>query len=261
MSYRPYYLKRRKRQGYERLSFKDRWVRDGIDTADVPGACGLIEVDMGAASPLLKRLKDGGSAASYAPILVRAVALAIRQLPDLYMMVGGNTRYYPQQADIGLLVAGETAVAPTLTLRDCGNKSLEQLAAEIQSSVVAVRQQEQRMMAVLEKWGWIVPFSLARRSLFRLLRRSVDFRLKAGAAINITYLPHADSFTPMRMASTAVVTVGGVRDRAVAVDGQVVIRPTTMLSIAMDHSIWDGMCAARFATTLKGILEKPGPEF
>src|ERR1700722_7916596 len=158
MSYKPYYLKKRKRSGRERLSFKDRWVRDGIESADVPGACGLIEVDMSAMIPMLTRLTKSGATASYASIFVRAVALTIGRLPDLYMIVAGNTRCYPLQIDIGLLVAGETAVAPTLVLRNCANKRLEELSEDIQRNVATVRQEEHRMMVALDKWGWILPF-------------------------------------------------------------------------------------------------------
>jgi pyruvate/2-oxoglutarate dehydrogenase complex dihydrolipoamide acyltransferase (E2) component len=54
---------------------------------------------------------------------------------------------------------------------------------------------------------------------------------------------------------TVVVTVAGVVDRPVARDGQVVIRPRLPMTLSFDHAIVDGAPAARFAETLRTLVE------
>lgn len=62
--------------------------------------------------------------------------------------------------------------------------------------------------------------------------------------------------TPVLMPpQAALVFVGAMVDRPVAVGGQVVVRPTFYVSIAFDHRVLDGATAARFTGTLKRGLE------
>jgi len=52
-----------------------------------------------------------------------------------------------------------------------------------------------------------------------------------------------------------VVTVGRVVNRPVVKDDRVVVRPMLPLTLSFDHSIVDGAPAARFAETLRGLIE------
>lgn len=54
---------------------------------------------------------------------------------------------------------------------------------------------------------------------------------------------------------TLVVTVAGVVERPVARDGQVVVRPQLPLTFSFDHGVVDGAPAARFAETLRTLVE------
>ena len=55
----------------------------------------------------------------------------------------------------------------------------------------------------------------------------------------------------------AILCVGAVRDRPVAVDGQVVIRPMASLTLAADHRILYGADAATFLAEVRRFLEHP----
>lgn len=64
---------------------------------------------------------------------------------------------------------------------------------------------------------------------------------------------------------TVVVTVARVVERPVARDGLVVIRPHLPMTLSFDHAIVDGAPAARFAETLRTLVESaavlvPGPK-
>jgi len=56
----------------------------------------------------------------------------------------------------------------------------------------------------------------------------------------------------------AIVAVGATEDRAVAVDGQLAVRPTMIVTGTFDHRAVDGAPAADFLQTVKELLEEPG---
>ena len=55
----------------------------------------------------------------------------------------------------------------------------------------------------------------------------------------------------------AIVAVGATEERAVAVDGEVVVRPTMTITGTFDHRAVDGAPAADFLQTVKELLEEP----
>jgi pyruvate dehydrogenase E2 component (dihydrolipoamide acetyltransferase) len=56
---------------------------------------------------------------------------------------------------------------------------------------------------------------------------------------------------------TAVLAVGRIADRAVAVNGQPTVRPMMTITLSSDHRVVDGAQAAAFLNDLAGALEKP----
>jgi pyruvate dehydrogenase E2 component (dihydrolipoamide acetyltransferase) len=55
----------------------------------------------------------------------------------------------------------------------------------------------------------------------------------------------------------AVLAVGRVRDRVVAVNGQPAVRPMMTITLSSDHRVVDGAQAAAFLNDLAGALENP----
>jgi len=55
----------------------------------------------------------------------------------------------------------------------------------------------------------------------------------------------------------AILGVNMIRDRAVVVDGEIVVRKMFYLSPSFDHRIIDGAVGARFVAALKATLECP----
>jgi pyruvate dehydrogenase E2 component (dihydrolipoamide acetyltransferase) len=56
----------------------------------------------------------------------------------------------------------------------------------------------------------------------------------------------------------AIVAVGAIEERAVPLDGELVVRPMMTLSATFDHRAVDGAPAAGFLQTVKELLEEPG---
>jgi pyruvate dehydrogenase E2 component (dihydrolipoamide acetyltransferase) len=56
----------------------------------------------------------------------------------------------------------------------------------------------------------------------------------------------------------AILAVGSIEDKVVAVDGQPAVRPRMELTLTCDHRAVDGATGAEFLTTVKTFLEEPG---
>jgi pyruvate dehydrogenase E2 component (dihydrolipoamide acetyltransferase) len=67
-----------------------------------------------------------------------------------------------------------------------------------------------------------------------------------------------DVFTPIiNQPESAILGVGRIVEKAVGVNGQIVLRPMMTLSLSFDHRLIDGAPAAAFLTDLKRMLENP----
>ena len=56
---------------------------------------------------------------------------------------------------------------------------------------------------------------------------------------------------------TAILGMHTIKDRPVAVDGEVVIRPMMYLALSYDHRLIDGKTAVQFLVTVKELIEDP----
>jgi pyruvate dehydrogenase E2 component (dihydrolipoamide acetyltransferase) len=55
----------------------------------------------------------------------------------------------------------------------------------------------------------------------------------------------------------AILAVGRVTERPVAVNGEVLVRPMLALSVSFDHRVVDGARGAEFLDTLASLVEEP----
>jgi len=129
-------------------------------------------------------------------------------------------------------------------------------------------------VAVALEDGLIVPVirDAGGRPLAEIARDRVDLAAKAqagtlamdeveGGTFTISNLGSfgADAFTPIvNPPQCAILGVGRIVDKPVAVDGLVEVRPTLWLSLTFDHRIVDGAPAARFLQQLGDRLGTTG---
>jgi len=67
-----------------------------------------------------------------------------------------------------------------------------------------------------------------------------------------------DGFTPIiNPPESAILGIGRIVAKPVAVDGQVVVRDRVALSLSFDHRVVDGAPAARFLQRVKDLIERP----
>jgi pyruvate dehydrogenase E2 component (dihydrolipoamide acetyltransferase) len=79
----------------------------------------------------------------------------------------------------------------------------------------------------------------------------------SGATFTISNLGmyHVDSFTAIIVPpQAAILAVSAIKDRVVAFEGQVVVRPIMSMTLSSDHRVVDGAHAAAFLQDLVGFL-------
>jgi len=55
----------------------------------------------------------------------------------------------------------------------------------------------------------------------------------------------------------ALLAVGRIADRVIAVNGQPAVQPTMMLTLSCDRRTLDGACGAQFLGDLADLIEEP----
>jgi len=228
-------------------------MADAWELFHVPGGFGLLLTDMTQVKKALRILRDAKIPATLPHLIVRAVALAYSRDPDSFQIVCNYQRLTPGALNIGLSMAGQTAYAPVVVVPAVDQKPLSTLIPAIISAVDAAAEREARDIAALRRW--VIPFRWFRRWVLRGLHRNLKWRTRIVGHFQITCLNSLDVLVPLVFYSNAIVGVGAIRDRVVAIDGQPVVRPTAWLSGVGDHAAMDGLTGGDALHAVKDILE------
>ena len=191
-------------------------------TRDAPQFSIERDVDMTAANA---RRKAAG--ASYTDIVVSAAAKALAAHPRLRSRFDGDAIIEQSGAHIGLAVAVTDGLLVPV-IRDAHAKDLGSLAREREH---------------LEEGAHAGKLSAAELT---------------GAVFSVSNLGSlgVDRFTALvNPPEAAILAMGRVRDRVVARDGKVEIRPAVTLPLSVDHRVADGADAARFLVDIVKRLE------
>ena len=199
--------------------------------ATVPEFTLEAEISMEAAASLRAELKAaaGELVPSFNDLIVRAVALALREFPALNAsyVEGGTVRY--ERINVGIAVdAGDSLLVPTIRDAD-------------RSSVFAIAR-ESRRLAEAARTRTLAPADLA----------DGTFTVSNLGMLGVRRF-HAVINTPQ----AAILAVGEVAPRAVVDAGVLVARTTVEVALSCDHRVVYGAEAARFLQRLRHLLEHP----
>jgi hypothetical protein len=142
-----------------------------------------------------------------------------------------------------------------MVLRAAESKELPVLAKEMIGLIRKAKMDDHKMRAMLRRWGWLIPFSSLRRLILAFLFKQTWFKRGGVGTFQISCISDLDAVCPFMFNSAAILGVGGVRQRAVVVNGSVEIRPVVSLTCCADHELWDGRTAATFPGKLRKTLE------
>ena len=204
---------------------------------------------------LIQTCRERGVRITYTHIFVRAAALALAANPDLHAMICGSKVCYSAEVDIALSIDANSALAPVLVIEGAESKPLPAIAREVKDRIPQIQEQHRKMISLLQRWGWLIPFSLLRRRLLLLLYHSFDFRRKGSGTFQVSTAAGVDSFATPLFNASGILTAGKVRERVIAISGSAVICPTVILTCSADHRLWNGQSCQRFLLSVQTILE------
>jgi pyruvate dehydrogenase E2 component (dihydrolipoamide acetyltransferase) len=238
----------------ERLPMAERWLADAFEVFSLPAGFILEEVDMSRVREAKAAWQARGVRVTYTAMAVRAAALALSRLPDVHVLLAGSTRVRPATVDVGVSVAATTNFAPVVVLRGADRKGVADLSLELERLAKEARDGERKALADLGKVAWLVPWRWLRKAILRLLFGSLWFRRKLVGTFQVSTLP-VDGATVFQFMTSAVLGVGRIKDRVVAVNGAPTVRPTSLFTMTIDHRALDGAKAARLLAQIREILE------
>jgi pyruvate dehydrogenase E2 component (dihydrolipoamide acetyltransferase) len=181
---------------------------------------------------LLERADEIGARVTYTDILVLVAAKVLKEKPVVNSSLLGNELKLWEDINIGVAVALEEGLIVPV-VKNADQKSI----AEISNTI--------RTLAEKARQGKLTPDEVT------------------GGTFTITNLGAAGAGWRFETAiinqpEAAILGTGGITDRAVVRDGQVVIRPIMAYSFTYDHRIIDGALAIQFMARLIELLETPG---
>ena len=186
-----------------------------------------VTITMETDATTLVSLKEKESHIAFTALAVKAVAKSLEKHLIVNSSLEGNEIVTYSQINVALAInTDQGLVAPAI--QNTNNKTVREINAEINE--------------LAEK-------AKANRLTIENL---------TGGTFTVTNLGACDveSFAPIiNPPQCAILGLGRIAYKPVAVGGQVVAKPTTMLTLVFDHRIIDGVPAARFLQEVKRNLE------
>jgi 2-oxoglutarate dehydrogenase E2 component (dihydrolipoamide succinyltransferase) len=193
------------------------------------------EVDMSSIMALRARQKATfktkyGVGLGIASFFVKAAVVALKEFPRLNAEIQGDEMVLKHYYDIGIAVgAAEGLVVPVL-------RNADRMAfAEIELGI--------REFATKANDGTLTLDDL-RGGTFSITNGGVFGSLMSTPILN-----------PPQV---GILGLHAVKDRPVAVDGQILVRPMMFVALTYDHRLVDGAEAVRFLVRVKELVEDPG---
>jgi 2-oxoglutarate dehydrogenase E2 component (dihydrolipoamide succinyltransferase) len=192
------------------------------------------EVDLKAVNELRARYKDSfekqhGVKLGFMSFFAKACVEALKKFPTVNASVEGNDIVYHEYFDIGVAVSTDRGLIVPV-LRDADLQSF----ADIEKSIAN--------FAGRARAGTITMEELT-GGTFTITNGGVFGSLLSTPIVNAP--------------QSAILGMHKIQDRAVVIDGQVVVRPMMYVALTYDHRIIDGREAVQFLVTVKQCLEDP----
>jgi pyruvate dehydrogenase E2 component (dihydrolipoamide acetyltransferase)/2-oxoglutarate dehydrogenase E2 component (dihydrolipoamide succinyltransferase) len=186
---------------------------------------------------LIANEKELGVRISYTDIYVKAAAKILKEIPMVNASVIDNEIILWEDINIGVAVAlqgadvlGGGLIVPVI--RNADKKSLTEISLELKNTVQKARE------------GNLLPDDVS------------------GGTFTITSMGGMGGGwgfgTPIiNQPQSAILQPGGIMDRPVVKDGEIVIRPMMPCSFTFDHRVLDGVPAGMFMGRFAQILQNP----
>lgn len=193
------------------------------------------EVDMHRIMDLRSEFKDeftkmhNGTRLGFMGFFVRAATEALKRFPTVNASIDGNDVVYHGYQDVGVAVSTDKGLVVPV-LRDADNMSI----AEVENTIAEFGAKARDGKLTIEEMTG---------GTFTITNGGVFGSLLSTPILNP---PQA-----------AILGMHSIKERPVAENGQVVIRPMMNLALSYDHRLIDGKEAVRFLVAIKEMIENP----
>ena len=193
------------------------------------------EVNMQPVMELRSKYKDAfekkhGVKLGFSSFFVKAAVSALQKFPVVNASVDGSDIIYHGYYDIGVAIGSERGLVVPI-IRDADKLTLADIEKQIAD--FAVRAKDGKLTMEELSGG---TFSITNGGVF-------------GSMLSTPIINPPQS---------AILGIHATKDRPVAENGQVVVRPMNYLALSYDHRIVDGRDAVLFLVAIKEALEFPG---
>jgi len=192
------------------------------------------EVDMSAVMELRKRYRDlfekkHGVKLGFMGLFTKAVCHALKEIPAVNAEIDGDEIVYKNYAHIGIAVGTDRGLVVPV-VRHADGRSIAEVEKEI------------GRLGKLARDGKLAMDDM-RGGTFTITNGGIYGSLMSTPIINAP--------------QSAILGMHAIKERPIAVDGSVVIRPMMYLALSYDHRIIDGQEAVTFLVRIKESLENP----
>jgi len=192
------------------------------------------EIDMKPIMDMRKQYKDKfrevhGVNLGFMSFFTKAVTEALNLYPAVNAMIEGKEAVFHDYADIGIAVSSPKGLMVPV-VRNAEQMSLHEIEAEIKRLAIKARDGK---MTIEEMTGGT--FTITNGGVF-------------GSMLSTPIINPPQS---------AILGMHNIVERAVVVNGEVVVRPIMYLALSYDHRIIDGKESVSFLVKVKEMLENP----
>ncbi len=207
-------------------------MKDAQNTAAI--LTSFNEVNLQAVKDIRARYKDDfqkrhGVKLGFMSFFVKACSEALQKHPVVNASIDGDEIVYHGFQDVGIAVSTERGLLVPI-LRNAERMSL----AEIEAGIADYAEQARKGSIQLED---------LQGGTFTITNGGVFGSLLSTPLLN--------------MPQSAILGMHTIKDRPIAEDGEIVIRPMMYIALSYDHRIIDGKDAVQFLVAVKEALEDP----
>lgn len=173
--------------------------------------------------------KQHGVRLGFMSFYIKAVVEALKRYPEVNASIDGDDVVYHNYFDISIAVSTPRGLV-TPVLRDCDKLSM----ADIEKQIKALAEKGRDGKLIVEDLTG---------GNFTITNGGVFGSLMSTPIINPP--------------QSAILGMHAIKERPIALNGQVVIRPMMYLALSYDHRLIDGRESVGFLVTIKELLEDP----
>jgi 2-oxoglutarate dehydrogenase E2 component (dihydrolipoamide succinyltransferase) len=174
-------------------------------------------------------VKKHGVKLGFMSFFVKAVVNALKEVPAINAQIDGDHIIQNHYYDIGVAVSTDKGLMVPV-IRDCDRKSMAEIERDIADAAKRAREGK---IALADLEGGV----------FTITNGGIFGSLLATPIINAP--------------QSAILGMHAIKERPIALNGQVVIRPMMYLALSYDHRLVDGKESVTFLVAVKNALEDP----